>query len=381
MSKAKHTGQPRSATDVSLFLCGDVMTGRGIDQILPYPSEPTLHESYVKNAQEYVRLAEKTSGAIPKPADFAYVWGDVIRELEQNMPDVRIINLETSVTKSNDYWKAKEIHYRTNPQNMPCITTAKIDFCSLANNHVLDWGYAGLTETMATLKKAKLKSSGAGENLEQASAPAVADVANKGRALLFAYGALDSGIPPAWAADANKPGVNLLHDYSAGTVQSIKETVKRTKKQNDVAVFSIHWGANWGYIIPPEHREFVHQLIDEANVDVVHGHSSHHVKGIEVYAGKLILYGCGDFLNDYEGIGSYDEFRGDLGLMYFADVEPSTGKLISLRMAPTQIKRFRVNRAARTDAEWLKTVLNREGEKLGTSVALNADGNLKLSWS
>ena len=100
-----------------------------------------------------------------------------------------------------------------------------------------------------------------------------------------------------------------------------------------------------------------------------------------MYAGKLILYGCGDFLNDYEGIGGYEEFRGDLSLMYFANVEPSTGKLASLRMVPTQIKRFRVNRALKTDAEWLKTVLNREGKKLGTSVDSNADNSLTLMWS
>lgn len=79
---------------------------------------------------------------------------------------------------------------------------------------------------------------------------------------------------------------------------------------------------------------FAHRLIDEAGVDIIHGHSSHHVKAIEVYKDKLILYGCGDFLNDYEGIGGYEEFRADLALMYFATVEPSTGKVFDLHMTP-----------------------------------------------
>jgi Putative enzyme of poly-gamma-glutamate biosynthesis (capsule formation) len=81
------------------------------------------------------------------------------------------------------------------------------------------------------------------------------------------------------------------------------------KQQGDIVVASIHWGGNWDYKVPREQREFAHKLIDEAGVDVIHGHSSHHIKGIEVYRGKLIMYGCSDLLNDYEGIsGLYEDF-------------------------------------------------------------------------
>ena len=135
-----------------------------------------------------------------------------------------------------------------------------------------------------------------------------------------------------------------------------------------------------GYDISPEQRRFAHKLIDDAGVDIIHGHSSHHIKGIEVYKKRLIIYGCGDFLNDYEGISGYEEFRGDLGLMYFAGVEPATGKLLRLQMTPTQIKRFKVNRASTTDAVWLRNTLNREGKKLGTRVELNKENNLTLKW-
>jgi poly-gamma-glutamate synthesis protein (capsule biosynthesis protein) len=84
----------------TLFLCGDVMTGRGIDQILPHPSEPLIHEDYAKDAREYVELAESVNGAIPRRVDWSYIWGDALRELERLAPDARIINLETSVTVS-----------------------------------------------------------------------------------------------------------------------------------------------------------------------------------------------------------------------------------------------------------------------------------------
>jgi poly-gamma-glutamate synthesis protein (capsule biosynthesis protein) len=152
------------------------------------------------------------------------------------------------------------------------------------------------------------------------------------------------------------------------------------KQQGDIVVASIHWGSNWGYDIPPEQREFAHKLIDEAGVDVIHGHSSHHVKGIEVYKGKVIIYGSGDFLNDYEGIGGFEQFRNDLALMYFVSVDPSNGKLSHLQMTPIQIKNFKANQASRADSQWLRDVLNREGKKFGTRVELNQANSLTLKW-
>lgn len=120
----------------------------------------------------------------------------------------------------------------------------------------------------------------------------------------------------------------------------------------------------------------MHRLIDEAGIDVVFGHSSHLAKGIEDYAEKLILYGCGNFINDYECIGGYEEFRGDLALMYFADVYPQTGKLVALKMTPMQIRKFRLNRVSAADLEWLQITLSHEGKRLGTSVELDSEGNL-----
>ena len=87
---------------IRLFLCGDVMTGRGIDQVLPHPADPTLHEPYIGDARSYVERAESVNGAIPRPVDFDYIWGDALAELDRAGVDLRIINLETSVTSSED---------------------------------------------------------------------------------------------------------------------------------------------------------------------------------------------------------------------------------------------------------------------------------------
>jgi poly-gamma-glutamate synthesis protein (capsule biosynthesis protein) len=84
------------AGSIRLFLCGDVKTGRGIDQVLPYPADPTLHEPYIRDARSYVERAERVNGAIPRPVEFDYIWGDALAELDRAGVDLRIINLETS---------------------------------------------------------------------------------------------------------------------------------------------------------------------------------------------------------------------------------------------------------------------------------------------
>jgi poly-gamma-glutamate synthesis protein (capsule biosynthesis protein) len=299
----------QSGLEITVFLCGDVMTGRGIDQILPHPGDLHIHEQYVRDAKRYVNLAEERHGLIPGPVGFSYIWGDALGELERVSPDVRIVNLETSITSRDDYWKGKGINYRMNPATIACLTAADIDVCSLANNHVLDWGYNGLKETLRTLEKAGINTAGAGSDLKSAVAPTVIEAPGKGRVIVFSCGLASSGIPSSWAAAENKAGVNLLPDLSDKVVLGIGNRIRMIKRQGDIIVVSIHWGGNWGYEIAREQCNFAHGLIDTAGADIIHGHSSHHVMGIEVYRDRPIMYGCGDFINDYAGIGGYETFR------------------------------------------------------------------------
>jgi poly-gamma-glutamate capsule biosynthesis protein CapA/YwtB (metallophosphatase superfamily) len=370
--------RPGESGFITLFLCGDVMTGRGIDQIMPSRSRPEIYEPYVRDARMYVELAEAANGPVPRPVDYEYIWGDALRELDRVNPDARIINLETSITESEHYWRGKGINYRMHPVNVPCLTAARIDVCCLANNHTLDWGYTGLSETLEVLQKHHIKTAGAGRNLAEAEAASIIDLPGKGRILVSAFGSETSGIPRSWAAAQARPGLNFIRDFSETTAAYLREKVQGVKKERDIAVASLHWGVNWDYRILPEEREFAHRLIDVSGFDVVHGHSSHHVKGIEVYREKLILYGCGDFLSDYEGIKGYRTFRGDLGLMYFPVILPSTGSLVQLEMVPIRVRNLRVNRATRAEARWLFDTLRREGKQLGTQVNIGPENMLSL---
>jgi poly-gamma-glutamate capsule biosynthesis protein CapA/YwtB (metallophosphatase superfamily) len=364
---------------IALFLGGDVMTGRGVDQILAHSVDPVLYERRVRDAREYVGLAERANGPIPRPVDDAYLWGDALEELARAGVDARIVNLETSITTSADAWPAKAIHYRMHPRNVGCLTAAGLDCCCLANNHVLDWGHAGLAETLRTLDEAGVARAGAGASAAEAVAPAVLAVPGKGRVLVFSMGATTSGIPEDWAATEDRSGVDLLPDPSDRTARRVARRVAAAKRPGDVAVASIHWGANWGHEVPGEQVRFAHRLVEQG-VDVVHGHSSHHPKPIEVHRGRLILYGCGDLLDDYEGIGGYEQFRSALRLMYLVRIDLQDGRLVEARLVPVQPRCFRVQRAAAQDAAWLRDLLSRLGEPFGTWVELAGDESLTLRW-
>lgn len=190
----------------------------------------------------------------------------------------------------------------------------------------------------------------------------------------------DSGIPKKWAANGGLPGVHLLTYWDKNETEAIKQQVRQVKKMNNVVILSIHWGGNWGYSISGRQQEFARQLIDEAGVDIIFGHSSHHPLGLEVYKGKLIIYGAGDFINDYEGISGHEEYRGELTCMYFPQINTSSGRLKSLKLVPMEIKNFRLNHASEKDAKWLQKTLNREGKKMGTSVRKERDNILCLEW-
>ncbi|HYX63656.1 MAG TPA: CapA family protein [Burkholderiales bacterium] len=333
-----------------LCLAGDVMTGRGIDQVLPYSAPPELYEPYVRSARVYVALAERANGPIPKPVSLDYLWGDALAEIDRRRPDAVIVNLETAVTSRGSPWRRKSIHYRMHPRNMPCLTAARIDCCVLANNHVLDWGYEGLEDTLESLHAAGIHTAGAGRDAEQARAPAVLERPGGSRVLVFAYAMQTAGVPPDWAA-ARGPGINFLASLS---IDVVGKHVQSAKRDGDTVVVSLHWGDNWGYEVSQAERDFARGLV-EAGVDVVHGHSSHHPKPVELHRGRPILYGCGDLINDYEGIGGHESYLPGLAVLYF--FTPGA----ALELVPFRVRRFRLERAGEDDIAWL-------AQKLGLQI-------------
>lgn len=362
----------------TVLLTGDIMTGRGIDQILEHASDPVLYESWARSSARYVELAERQNGPIPRSVRGDYVWGDALEVLRQPGISARIINLETAITVHDTPWPGKGINYRMHPGNTATVLAGKVDCCVLANNHVLDWGRPGLVETVATLERSGLAMAGAGTEAEAAE-PSRLMPSTGPATVVVAMGTTSSGIPISWAAQEEVPGVALAHDLGRAPVEGIAAHIESVVRPGDVVIASIHWGPNWGYAIPTEHRRFAHALIAECGVDIVHGHSSHHPLGIEVYRNKPVLYGCGDLINDYEGIPGYEQYRPNLGLVYLVTFD-SAASLHRFQLVPFLRRRFRLEQAGAEDRSWLAGRLDDEGQRFGTRVMDEGEMGLRVHW-
>lgn len=362
---------------VRLFLSGDVMMGRGLDQALAHPLDPELREAYVHSARDYLRLAEQADGPIRRPIAPAELWGAAADAWRRLSPHLRLMNLETAVTRSDDF-ADKGINYRMNPANLPALAASGVDAVGLANNHVLDFGVSGLNETLETLHAHRIATAGAGRDLAEAARPATLTAAGR-RVLFYSVANADSGPPPDWAATPGRPGVRLI-ELTAPAAQALARQIAAERRAGDLAVVSIHWGSNWGYEVPESHRRFAHALIDSGQVALVHGHSSHHPRPIEVYRGRLILHGCGDFLNDYEGIRGYEAFRSELVAMYFADLDAGAGTLARLVLVPLKIRRFRLAHAGPGDVAWLAAKLSEVSAPLGVRLTVSPEGWIEATW-
>ena len=243
---------------MSLFLSGDVMLGRGIDQILLHPSQPQLHEPHVDSALDYVHLAEE-AGRIPRHVDPAYVGGDVLAVLHDRKPAALFINLETAITRGSKPWP-KGINYRMHPANVGCLTAAQIDCCVLANNHVLE-GQDGLLETMATLRSE--------QEFARPGRPAggrggrTSGVAARQRPKIAGLrsGFDDSGVPRDWAATDRRAGVNLLPTCRCKPRRPLRKQRGLPVSRGCVGRVAA-LGQQLGLDLPHAQRTFAHALVD-----------------------------------------------------------------------------------------------------------------------
>jgi len=176
---------------------------------------------------------------------------------------------------------------------------------------------------------------------------------------------------------ATRPGVDFLPSLSGAAADGLIARVQAVKRPGDIVVVSIHWGSNWGYAVKHQQVRFARRLID-GGADLIYGHSSHHPRPVEVYRGRLVLYGCGDAINDYEGISGHEEFRGDLRLLYFASLAADTGRLAALRTVPMQARKMRLHHASAADSQWMQAVLERISHPFGSRISHQPDGTLIL---
>jgi poly-gamma-glutamate capsule biosynthesis protein CapA/YwtB (metallophosphatase superfamily) len=340
---------------MQILFAGDVMLGRLVNKVLA-------------NAQ------------------FTYVWGDTIDIIKR--ADFSLINLECPVSSKGKKWNKtfKVFHFRANLDAIQVLNSASIDYVSLANNHILDYDVEALLDTLDILDKNNISHSGAGRNLREAMKPAILEKKLKPKASNNnnnSYYNVDNekvnnndnikntiriGIisltdnEPEWEAKDDLAGIN----YIPATLDPdryyyrLQNYIEQAKKQSDLVIVSSHIGPHFRETPSVKYVNFAHKILD-FGADIYWGHSNHMPQGIELYKhndnNKIILYDCGDFIDDYAIDSNY---RNDLSFIFLLHFLMDKNSKLSknnntnnignillqnsiIELIPTKISNFMVN--------------------------------------
>jgi poly-gamma-glutamate synthesis protein (capsule biosynthesis protein) len=257
-------------------------------------------------------------------------------------------------------------HFRSDLKNVASLLAAGIDIVSLANNHVLDFGEDAFREMLPALDGHGILHAGAGLDLNAARRPAVQRL-----------GATDVGFiaftdnQPDWEAGDTAPGIYYVPveevpaDDGGRRGAALLELVRRTKPGVQFLIVSAHWGSNWGAGVPGRHRSLARDLID-AGADVVFGHSPHIFRGVGIHRNRPIIYGAGDFVDDYAV--DPDEHN-DQSFVFMLETDGNEPR--TLRLYPTVIAGYRARLAGRS-APTIAARMQRLSVPLGTRSEWNA---------
>ncbi|MDR7482298.1 MAG: CapA family protein [Armatimonadota bacterium] len=305
------------------------------------------------------RLVNEALARVPPD----YPWGDVLPVLRA--ADAVIVNLECVLADRGRPQPGKTFTFRSDARNVAVLAAAGVRAVSLANNHTLDYGEAALLECLTVLDRAGIAHAGAGRTLEEAQAPATIQV---GGATLALVACTDN--EPGWAAAADRPGVFHVpvDDPDGPAFRGLLALVAQARAAADLVVVSVHWGPNWGVAPPPAHTEAGRRLI-EAGAGVVYGHSAHIVRGAAWWGGGLILYSCGDFIDDY-AVDPVE--RNDWSFVFLLDA--AGGRVRRARLVPTVIRDFQARMARPPEREAILARMHRLCADLGTETRRSREG-------
>jgi poly-gamma-glutamate synthesis protein (capsule biosynthesis protein) len=311
------------AREITLALTGDVMLGRGVNETLPD-----------------VRLEEP--------------WGDVLPLLLS--ADLRVINLECAITEHRRPWSRtrKVFHFRADPAATGVLEAARIDACSLANNHTLDFEEKGLLDTLSHLEAAGIRYAGAGNDLKEAARPVLLE----GAVALVAF----TDNEPPFAAGLDRPGTNYLPVSTEPEVlRRVEEAIGAAREAGArTVIFSNHWGPNMVLRPPEAFRRFARAVVD-LGADVYYGHSAHVFQGVEIYRGKPILYDTGDFIDDY---AVDPNLRNDRSFLFCVSMEG--GSLQRLELFPVVLPYARVELAHGDERGKILDLMHKLSAEMGT---------------
>lgn len=214
------------------------------------------------------------------------VLSDSLIEKTQNA-NIAMLDFECAFTERGEFDPDKEYSYRMKPDSAKAFKDMGFDVASLANNHSLDFGTIGLTDTFDTLDALGIEYVGAGDTIERAAKPAVFEVGGRTVAFLAA-----SRVIPVveWNVFNRQPGMLCTYDDTA-----LCEAIKKAKSEYDYVIVYAHWGVMETDVLEKYQVTMAHDYID-CGADLVFGSHPHVIQGTEVYKGKPVFYSLGNFL-------------------------------------------------------------------------------------
>ncbi len=323
----------------TIAFMGDVMLGRGVNEAL--------------------------RGMAPQE-----VWGDLLPVLEG--ADLRIANLECAITSRGRPWTRtpKVFFFRADPEAVNVLTAARIDACSLANNHSLDFEEEGLIDTIEILDQVGIRHAGAGRTIEEARRPAILNAGPGEKVGLAAF----TDNEPFFAATSDHPGTSYLPvSVDRETLGVVFAAIQEARAMGaGTVIVSNHWGPNMVERPSDPFRDFAHAVI-ELGADIYYGHSAHVFQGVEIYRDRPILYDTGDFIDDY----AVDPImRNDWSFLFLVTFEG--GELERIDLRPVQLSTARVQQA--TDPEM--PVMLRKMQDLSAALGTDFDEGIeRLIWT
>ena len=219
--------------------------------------------------------------------------------------DVVFCNLESALADRGTPPRDRIGCFMSRPENVKLLKEAKIDVVSFANNHSMDFGPEAMFQTLSLLDQHGIAHAGAGANITEARKPAF--VKKKGTTFAFLAYATNINTPGWFSARPKRAGLAYirLHPYFAPPhvtkedLRAMELDIKEAKEKADFVIVSCHWGVSQGgtYSVAP-HQSAIGQTAISAGAELVLGHHQHAYQGVELYQGKMICHGLGNFIFD-----------------------------------------------------------------------------------
>lgn len=288
-----------------------------------------------------------------------YPLRGVARQLRD--ADLAIVNLECAITASLQHWKGepKAFYFGAPLAAVNALSDAGVDLVSLANNHILDFEFQGLTDTLWQLHAHGIANAGAGADIRQALAPAIVE---RGGTRFGMVAMCDH--QSDFAASFNRPGMAYIDfaDESEALELMAKALAPVRDAGADWPILSLHWGPNMVPEPSPQFRRIAHAAID-MGWKILFGHSAHIFHGVEFYRGCPILYAAGDLVDDY----LVDPvLRNDHQLLF--DMEIEGGAVRRILLHPVLIADCQARPATGAQYEFIARRMTALCDAMGTQV-------------